>query len=695
MNQNKKTGDVSKFNIYEKIGMFSLVVISLVLSFSLSLVSAATNISVCQGTVNAGDYVLNASLSRLTDANCLVFDNNVSLDCKGYSISMSTAGGYAAIHASNKNNTVLKNCNIINASYGYLGDRGTNVTLINNTFNLTSVVATTRIALTAFGGSYWFENNTFIDGNYHIYAVAYSGIATTPSYMLRGNVFRNATGGVLFNDAGGVAVIRDTVIERNNITSGTPNNAVIYIITPNGNNLTVRNNNFYFNNTGTAHPFWTKNMSNIVFDNNNFGSSTFKGWASSTTMQVLFAGGENITVRNNTLYSMTYGGIQASTQNSTGMKELKNVYMDNNTVSITGNFSWGFGCGADVIQLLNKVNNCTFTNNKVYATQRLNTAMHGFVMVYVNDVYVANNYVNGSYQGAVIKGINNSCLVVNNQFYYAGGNNLFDKTSKNCVFRDNTLGYSLLNEAVIGNDGGDGLTAQNSTWINTKLYQTVSRYAFLVDSNSSAIVINTTFTSSNQSVCALCNLSRQWWYQGYISVDGEARSGSVIEIIQGSTNIRNVTTQDNGYTTPTPIQEYFAFNTTLKTWTSSYRTILAEYPTTEFLDFTYNLTTDQNVLSLFSFTTSIVAESEVCPNFVTSIGSLGSGIFFVIIFLGVIIAIVAVFGVVSITRNIDGGFADILSDMPTVAKIAGGAMIGLFLLIVVGFAVILGTSSLC
>jgi len=531
-----------------------------------SLASSATIISTCQGAIaTAGQYELNQSIIRATTANCLVPTvNGVEIDCKGFEINMTTISGYAAIHAQNKNGTVIKNCVINNASYGILVDRGFNVTIFNNTFDGTLLTASTQTAISAFGGNTIIENNTFILHKYHIYATVYSGGVTTPTYIIKGNVMDRPSVSAIFNDASSINRFTNSIIEDNIITSNVVNFAQLYLAAGNGDNVTIRRNRFYINNTGTASGVWIKNISNLIIDNNDWGNESFRALSSSAVFSLLVQGGKEVLISNNRVYTYNLGGLSAQATTTAKINFLTDVVIQNNTIDTTGNISWGIGCGGDGNGLLSNVTNCTVNGNTIRSVQRLNTGIHGIVIVWVTNATAQNNYVNGTYQGAVLKGINGTCLIKNNEFYYAYLKNLFDKHSHNCVFEGNTLGYSSTYEAYVGNDGDPTLFARNSTWINNRFISSTARYVFGTDYNSTVTIVNMTYADNNESVCIGCNLTRKWFYNPLIKdTSGNALSGSTVEAIS-SNGLDNQTrlTDISGRTALIQITDYVSYSGT-------------------------------------------------------------------------------------------------------------------------------------
>ena len=98
--------------------------------------ASATDVSACSNLTSAGVYTLNQSVTA--DTTCMnIYANDITLDCNGTSINFANTGAGIGVY-SNASNTTVKNCNI---------EQGT--------------VGSTRVGISASGGSATITNNTF------------------------------------------------------------------------------------------------------------------------------------------------------------------------------------------------------------------------------------------------------------------------------------------------------------------------------------------------------------------------------------------------------------------------------------------------------------------------------------------------------------------------------------------------------
>ena len=131
--------DLLKKGIWLIFGIFIILALS-------QNASALTNVDSCQTLSSAGEtYVLNASIEDSLSSTCFLFsDDNITLDCSGFTINMTnTTSGSAVFDFVNRANAVVKNCiiyaknndsNIIVLTYGV-----SNLTYQNNSAYISGV----------------------------------------------------------------------------------------------------------------------------------------------------------------------------------------------------------------------------------------------------------------------------------------------------------------------------------------------------------------------------------------------------------------------------------------------------------------------------------------------------------------------------------------------------------------------------
>ncbi len=118
-----------------QLGTF-IIALFLGVSLSGSAVSAEELIS-CQTISASGPYTLNQNVNS-AETCFTIAANDVELDCNGYTITYSqSAVGYGIDNAGGYNNTVIKNCNIVQGSSNFVSypiycSGMTNSTITNN-----------------------------------------------------------------------------------------------------------------------------------------------------------------------------------------------------------------------------------------------------------------------------------------------------------------------------------------------------------------------------------------------------------------------------------------------------------------------------------------------------------------------------------------------------------------------------------
>lgn len=96
--------------------LYLTILIGIITLISMQTISAVTNITAC-GTLTAGDYEFNKSISGSGTGTCFTINSNVNIDCKNYVLN--TTG--TAFYTTGKENITIRNCNISNLANNGIG----------------------------------------------------------------------------------------------------------------------------------------------------------------------------------------------------------------------------------------------------------------------------------------------------------------------------------------------------------------------------------------------------------------------------------------------------------------------------------------------------------------------------------------------------------------------------------------------
>ena len=193
------------------------IIISTILILIITLISGI-NALIC------GDSVVSNTIMNGNISGCLwgvsIESDNITFDCNGYSVNGYSWTGIGIYSLNNRNNIIIKNCNIHGFSQGIRFEDGSNITLINDTlYNNTD-------GCIMKGSNNTFINNTFYD-NY------YSGLHIEGTdNLITNNQFWYNTYGLYFY--GGF----NNLISGNNLSY---NNIGIYLLLT-GSNIIINNN---------------------------------------------------------------------------------------------------------------------------------------------------------------------------------------------------------------------------------------------------------------------------------------------------------------------------------------------------------------------------------------------------------------------------------------------------------------------
>jgi len=385
------------------------------------------------GDLNIANNIYNLTNDLTSSTTCFnIFADNITIDCKGYTINYSTDinnYGYG-VYSLNYDNIVIKNCKILEANSGNLSVRqsagvyfyvGNNITLTNNTIITLGNYSDDILFIDITNSS--IINNNLITSEFNAYG--YSGTNT------------------------GVAIV------NNNITTYGLNGHGI-VNSPSGyNNISYNNLKMY--NTEYSNGIYLIDNINI-FNDINYNNITGGGYS------ILFYNNSNTNVLGNIIISSgdyNYGIFLYQDSN--------NNTFSNNTITTSGILSYG------VLLQLNSDNN-SFSGMNI-ATN--NTGAYSFYIASANpNIIITNSIFNSSLtselriSNLVFKGLFNLTNVTRadgsriNIIWTAGGNgtlnmmwyldvNVSNSTSllENANVTSWDVNNNLINSSLTGSNG--------------------------------------------------------------------------------------------------------------------------------------------------------------------------------------------------------------------------------------------------
>jgi len=348
-------------------------------------------------------YVLNQSIGNY-NGNCInVNANNITLDCKGYYIENIT-NGYAISVSSQKNNIVIRNCNIRNIN-------NTGISLHNNNNN--SVIYNVSIK--------------DIYGNSSFSGIYVYGFNNTIRNVVIDNLFRNVSGG---NVVYGISLSSSNSYVENVTINNLFNGFYVYGFYVDGINNSFYNvnlSNFYSNGSSIYgfyvdsinNSFYNVNLSNfysngssiygfyIRKNNNTIENVSFKNFTTVSYSISLISSYYNVNMKN--LYAedfvgKSFYGVYSSFENSSVVGfNLKNISANFSSyvISIRNN------CLAKDIVISDIIFNPTYTNYGIVVEnnsivdnvtiENITGKIYGIGIG--NNSVVRNSKINGAYYG--------------------------------------------------------------------------------------------------------------------------------------------------------------------------------------------------------------------------------------------------------------------------------------------------------
>ncbi|MBU2522796.1 MAG: right-handed parallel beta-helix repeat-containing protein [Nanoarchaeota archaeon] len=430
------------------------------------------NVTGCGDTFSANSvYTLNQSLN--SNGTCFnILANNITLDCQGHTITGNQSSDTSGINLAAANITV-RNCMILNYTYGIYLSGSSNNNLTNNTANsnsqgiyLSSSSNNTLIGNTA-------NNNSGFSSSSGIFVSSGSNNNT-----IADNIVTLNTKGIFFSSASNY----NTII--NNTANNNTEHGIYLSSSSDDNTLT---NNIAINNGDTS--IWISSSSNITIMNNTLSS----GYG------LVLDYSSNNTVTNNNASNNRYSGIYLAPGSS------NNILASN----IAGNNS------QHGIKLDSDSNNNTLTNNTAN-----NNANYGIYLFGSNNNTIAGNNASSNSYGIYLSGSNNTLtnnIAINNSaigiFLISSSNNKLSNNIAslnyyNLYFSSSANGNTITNNDLVSSKQWGlyfGADSSNNSLFGTTIseqqrWSGYKEYIFTGGTSTGNNMTNTTFIENTTKV---------------------------------------------------------------------------------------------------------------------------------------------------------------------------------------------------
>lgn len=552
-------------------------------------------------------------MQDLTDVglNCMLIDEyNVTLNCLGHYIDGDTSA--TGIYTT-ANQATIKNCNITEYTYMFRSENTVNTTVENNTFNIVAGDYGMRIS----GENFLIQNNTFTGAGFVMYnygvsnsTVQYNNFSnigaikhvtsnsTNITYKnnyfydvgtafftfntvsafnmtLIGNNFTKCAGTLIYGytSLDGLTVrnnyfdsieqvyidsvdyeTKDVLFENNTFSNFDNNPSFTIINAWNLTNFIFRNNTVRRNSTEQLMILY--NVSDSVIEYNSFGTSDeLINSINTPNSDILTAyGASNLTIRYNDIHCYYCGGMYITNEGG----YVSDSKIQNNTFEATSeNRGHIFGIGLEWSNEFNGINGLIEYNNITVYNPNETSSAHGIFLGHNNHSIARNNFVTGVSYAFVIKG-NYNATIYDNDIYNATWASIYDRGGVDDYFYNNYIyqpsNYSFINALYLNSEGGYG-NATNITFENMILdINATTTLPIKVEGNQSAVIINTTYTTVNESGNG--NITRKWYHKVNVTLNNVPLSLTV-KIFNGTLfNVVNQTSGIDGLSNNTLLDEY-------------------------------------------------------------------------------------------------------------------------------------------
>jgi len=471
--------------------------------------------------------------------------------------------------------------------------------------------------------TFYTNNNNIINNtaNDNIYGITISGGTNN-------NISGSSTAGNLQN-----GIFLTNSANNNRVINNTANtdNYGIYINSQSNNNIIANNtaniattNGIYIanshNNTITNNSIYLSGSDGIMMSTNQ--NSTIKENTINTSGQdgIDLIGARNNTIKDNTILNSTSYGIyiRASTNNNT---------IKNNTIKFNANGIQLSGANNNLItgnRIANHSNNIWYGGNaNTIDNNKLNNASYSafYMDDGTNPLLTNNQMTNNSYgiwsdagYGGVA--INNTITDISKVAIYLDGSdnwNFTDTYITNCNDASSGICIQMYSNnfnftgGYINNSADDILYLgdNRNTFKDLRLINATTNVIGMDGSSYNHIFLNVTYNTSQETLGAGENLTRQWYYRAYVSSGGSPIDAANINISNRTGDLQyTLNTDATGHTRLTNLTDYI--NHFGNRWYFSNYTINASKTGYQTTTKTWNIT---NVTNIYNDTFAITSDA--------------------------------------------------------------------------------------
>jgi parallel beta-helix repeat protein len=572
------------------------------------------DVSAC-GDLTIANSTYDLTQNVNTTNTCFNFEaNNVTLDCHGFMINASQTGAGDGINVTNYNNSIIKNCIIVQGSYGSSGYRYPayfyrtwNSVLDNNTIlsrgmaairtesSVTNLTISNNLINTTYYG-YWsmgysnddnsirnstIKNNKFYGG----------GIGTRGHYY-------NITNNTIITTLNIGAEQRGIELFQSYYNTLTYNNITVI----SGRGIRITGTNIYdYNQSIDATNYvnglpvnYTWNQQNLTFSglNNQYGQ-IFIAYSGNITIKDSNISANGIYVANSTRINISNNNISTQYGYSIYMdSDSKNNSIQGNTISHIKTIN-AYPVAVQIDGPYGFVDNNNVQSFNCLAFYGQQGSSRNLIVT--NNVFVSNNSDTSTFY------VSRNSYVANNNFTSNTGTQtkaMTISTCDNCSFYYNILSANAANKATLLLDGSQAnvtlshlYSYANTSGSNALMIGNRNNFT-LIDSilNASKTYDISIVTNAYTGIMNFTNVTRadgatpvnitwaanmnmtlynNWWLEVNVSNGTNPLQANVSIYDSNSNFILNTTTNTNGYA-KVALREYMNENNTLITYYSNY-----------------------------------------------------------------------------------------------------------------------------
>jgi cysteine-rich repeat protein/parallel beta-helix repeat protein len=447
------------------------------------------------------DYILSQDLTCSGDDGITIAADDLTLDCNGFNINGTGVG--AGISISNRENIVIRNCNITNFYYGIKSLNSREI----------QIIETNRIEDNDFYGIYLYQTNetlinesTIVDDNNGVYMISSEGINITDNVIDLNRKFYGiysygSNNNLIYNNSmtdnyhGVYLVNSDNANVSNNVLDDSDVYSVFLHSTSDSsvfesNELTnsqqairIKGNsgsNTFINNTMNHHSDY--GLYSTDSSSNTFTNNTFTNCSGTSTYGIYLTNSSYYTFTNNSLSTSAFGflAVNASSMNL----NLNNINANNAPCMIIN--------GSDSITLINNtIQNDLEFNNVPSSSVNNNTLFNNVQVDYCNSLTFSQNNVTNIFNITNSDSVMLSSNTLATNYFTTSTSSTIDSNTLN-IFNITDFSSGTINNNEVDSANGISFYLQNvdSCTISNNDVQSTSGAFYLNESDSNTIYTN-------------------------------------------------------------------------------------------------------------------------------------------------------------------------------------------------------------